>query len=41
LDGWKKKEKKKIVSMKLIASLVPARAEEAGVVAKADPYYSH
>ena len=33
--GWKRREKK--VSMKLIVSLAPARAEiEAGVVAKAD-----
>jgi hypothetical protein len=37
--GWRSKTKKakKRVSMKLIASLAPARAEiEAGVVAKAD-----
>ena len=36
VDLWLEKKKKK-VSMKLIASLAPARAEiEAGVVAKAD-----
>ena len=35
--GEKKKKEKRQVSMKLIASFAPARAEiEAGVVAKAD-----
>ena len=42
VDLWlekKEKRKKRQVSMKLIASLAPARAEiEAGVVAKADQY---
>ena len=37
-----KKEKRKKVSIYLIASLAPARAEiEAGVVAKADQYWSY
>ena len=39
LEKQQKGKKKRQVSMKLIASLAPARAEiEAGVVAKADQY---
>ena len=35
--GWRQKQQQQQVSMKLMASLAPARAEvEAGVVAKAD-----